>query len=94
MQKMKQNTDGLKLEVHTIGGGFTLEKATKLMHHEVIRKSDKGKPHSLEIIGIISGILALNDQVEVVVQFYGGIEQFTEAEFEKQLIITTIENSH
>jgi hypothetical protein len=86
---MTHNKSGLKFEVHTIGGGFTLEKAVKLMHHEVIRKSDKDKPQSIEIIGVISGILTINDQMEIVVQFYGGVEQFTEAEFDSNLIVTS-----
>jgi len=76
-------------EVHLIGGGFTLEEATKLMHHEVVRKSDQNKAQSIETIGVISGVLSINDQIELVIQFYGGIEQFIKEEFEAQLIVTT-----
>lgn len=86
---MKQNSENLELDLHAIGGGFTLGDATKLMHHEVIRKADKDKPQTIERIGIVSGVLSINDQIEVVVKFYSCIEQFTEAEFESKLIVTS-----
>jgi len=72
-----------------VGFGFSLEEATKLMHQEVMYKKDLNKPRALENIGIVSGVLHLNEEIEIVIQFYEHIVQFTQAEYEASLKIVT-----
>jgi hypothetical protein len=86
---MIKNNDGLNFEFFTIGGGFTLEEATKLMYQEVVKKENQHKPKTVERVGVVLGVLSLNDEIEVVVQFLGEMEQFVKDEFESQLVIVT-----
>jgi|GEM_PF-2556317 len=75
-----------------VGFGYTLEKAVKLMHREVMQKNKFNQKRSLQNTGLVSGILHINEEIELVVQFYDHIEQFTESEFESKLCV--LEDSH
>lgn len=70
-----------------VGAGFTLAEATKLMHQEVMHTKDLHEIRSLQNTGLVSGILHLNEEIELVVQFYDHIEQFTQSEFEDKLTV-------
>jgi len=72
-----------------VGFGYTLEEAVKLMHQEVMYKKDLNKPRTLENIGIVSGILHLNEEIELVVQFYERMAQFTQSEFEELIQVVS-----
>jgi len=67
------------------GQGFTLEEAFKLINHEVIRKQENPPSQSIEHVGVISGLLALNDEVELVIRFLDSIELFTKEAFTASL---------
>jgi len=84
-----QNKTDLNASIEVIGFGFTLKEATELMYHEVMRKSEIGMKPTVEKVGVISGILNVNNEMEVIVQFLGGIEQFTKEELESQLTVLT-----
>ncbi|KZZ78000.1 hypothetical protein A3765_08430 [Oleiphilus sp. HI0130] len=71
--------------IEYVGFGFTLEEATKHMHQEVMLKTKKGQNQNLKNIGLVLGILHLNEEIELVVQFYEKAQQFTKSEFESQL---------
>lgn len=75
-----------------VGFGYTLDKAVPLMHQEVMYTKDLNETKSLQNTGLVSGILHLNEEIELVVQFYDGIQQFTQQEFENQLTVITYEN--
>jgi len=72
-----------------VGLGYTLEEATKLMHQEVMLKKDLNKPQTIQNTGLVSGILHVNEEIELVVQLYENLAQFTKAEFESKLTIIT-----
>lgn len=71
--------------IEYVGFGFTLEEATKLMHQEVMRKDKKSEAKTLNNTGLVLGILHLNEEIELVVQFYQKAQQFNKSEFESQL---------
>jgi hypothetical protein len=74
-----------------VGFGYTLEEATKLMHQEVMYTNQLKQKKTLQNTGLVSGILHINEQIELVVQLYEGVSQFTKSEFEAQLTIITDE---
>lgn len=84
-----KNTQDEMATFEFVGFGFTLKDATKLMHQEVMYKKDMNKPRTLENIGIVSGVLHLNEEMEVVVQFYERIVQFTQSEFEELIEVVS-----
>lgn len=86
---MTNENKGLNIQFFNLNAGFTLEEATKLIYQEVVKKEDLHKPRTIENIGIVSGVLALNDELEVVVQFYSEMQQYIKEEFENHLVITT-----
>jgi hypothetical protein len=61
---------------------FAIDEVVKLINMTVIRNNldDKFKPENL---GIIVGVLTLNDEVEMVVKFIDRITQFTKSEFSR-----------
>lgn len=69
---------------------FALNEAVALIYQHVVLK-DKLASHTekpqLENIGHICGVLALNDQIEVVVKFKDELRQFDKAEFQSRLVI-------
>lgn len=71
--------------IEYVGFGFTLEEATKLMHQEVMLKDKKSEAKTLNNTGLVLGILHLNEEIELVVQFYQKAQQFNKSEFESQL---------
>lgn len=78
---------GNEYELETIGVwddelAFDLREATALIYKEIIRIQDRSylpKP-PIEKIGIICGILTLNDEIEVVVRFPEGLDQLSKTE--------------
>jgi len=57
---------------------FDLEEAISLIHM-AIHPADITNPE-IEDIGLIVGVLAMNDEIEVIVKFHDGIRQFTRKE--------------
>ena len=72
-----------------VGFGFNLEEATKLMHKEVMFTKDLAQPRTLQNTGLVSGVLHLNEEIELVVQLYDRIAQFTKSELEASLTVIT-----
>lgn len=69
---------------------FTLEEAVSLIYRAAVLKKDErqpGKKYSIKQIGSICGVLALNDQIEIVIKFYDEMRQFTKEEFYAQVKI-------
>ncbi|GGX55511.1 hypothetical protein [Saccharospirillum salsuginis] len=62
--------------------GFTIQDAVTYLNYPV---ADKSKPASeryqLMELGLIVGVLTLNDEVELVIKIGGGVEQYTRHEF-------------
>ena len=88
-----QDKTDFNASIEVIGGGFSLKEATELMYHEVMRKSDFSLKPTVERVGVVSGILNVNNEMEVIVQFLGGIEQFTKDELQSQLTVMTQEKN-
>lgn len=69
---------------------FTLDEAVALIYQHVILKNklaSHDKKPELSNIGHICGVLALNDQIEVVVKFQDELKQVTKTEFQSELVI-------
>jgi len=67
---------------------FDLEEAVSLIYLLAILKKDAPKPGqkpSITQIGHVCGVLALNDQIEIVIKFYDEMRQFTKEEFYSQV---------
>lgn len=76
-------------EISEFGSGFSINEAVRLLNHEVIHKSHLHDTHSLEKIGLISGLLTINDEVEIIIQFYESTEKFTKQEFNSEFVRVT-----
>lgn len=65
---------------------FTIEEIIPLLHSAVVRKQTK---QSMQIrdIGIVCGLLTLNEEPEIVVKFADNISQYTRSEFYSQFRI-------
>lgn len=59
---------------------FSVAEVVELLNYPVI-KSDRGTQFLPENIGLIVGVLVLNDEVEMVVKFVDRVTQFTKTEF-------------
>lgn len=59
---------------------FSVAEVVELLNYPVI-KNDRGTQFLPENIGLIVGVLVLNDEVEMVVKFVDRVTQFTKAEF-------------
>lgn len=59
---------------------FSIAEVVELLNYPVI-KSDRGTQFLPENIGLIVGVLVLNDEVEMVVKFVDRVTQFTKSEF-------------
>jgi hypothetical protein len=59
---------------------FSVAEVVELINLTVI-KIDREKKFQPENLGIICGVLTLNEQVEIVVKFIDRVGQFTKAEF-------------
>jgi hypothetical protein len=69
---------------------FALDEAVALIYQHVVLKerlSSHTKKPQLANIGHICGVLALNDQIEVVVKFNDELGQFNKSEFQSKLVI-------
>lgn len=66
--------------------GFSIEEATGYLNHEVVRKGEDRKGKSIvETHGIVVGLLVMNDELELVVKWSEGIQQYMKSEFFKKL---------
>ena len=61
---------------------FSISEVVKLINLTVVRH-DLGDSFRPENLGIIVGVLTLNDEVEMVVKFIDRISQFTKSEFQR-----------
>jgi hypothetical protein len=61
---------------------FSIKEVVALLNYTVI-KHDKGDHFVPENLGIICGVLTLNNEVEMVVKFIDRVGQFTKSEFNK-----------
>lgn len=59
---------------------FTVEQAAALLHATVVRL-DVSDPISITDIGVVCGLLLLNDEVEIVIKFADRISQYTRFEY-------------
>ncbi len=66
----------------TNNASFSIPEVVALINLTVI-KHDRGDKFLPENLGIICGVLTLNDEVEIVVKFIDRVGQFTKAEFQK-----------
>lgn len=62
---------------------FTIEEVVALLNLTVI-KQNRSQHYQPENIGLIVGVLTLNDEVEMVIKFVDHVTQFTKREFNKQ----------
>ena len=79
---------GSEYELETLGHWdtnlvFQLNEAVTLIHKEVVRIEDRAYlPNPpVEVIGIICGVLTMNEEIEIVVKFSQGMEQLSKTEF-------------
>lgn len=63
---------------------FTIEEACSMIDRPVTHKSNI-EPKSVSEIGLICGVLKINEEPEVVVKFMEGLKQFTKQEFNSDL---------
>jgi len=71
----------MKQQTQSNNQQFSVDEVVKLFNYPVI-KSDRGTKFLPENIGLIVGVLILNEQVEMVVKFVDRVTQFTKPEFE------------
>jgi hypothetical protein len=69
---------------------FTLEEAVALIYRLAVL--DKNAPSSGKLpditqLGLVCGVLTMNDQIEVVVKFHDEIRQYNKEEFENQITL-------
>lgn len=76
----------MPIEAYAFGDGFTKEEAFELINSHVVRVEDKHiKQPNIEKTGFVAGLMTINDEVEIVIKFLGGIEQLTKSEFTAQM---------
>ena len=63
---------------------FTVKQACDLIDHPVTNKRTS-KPKSITEIGLVVGLLHLNEEVEIIVKYIDGLKQYTGHEFTKLL---------
>lgn len=66
---------------------FSFDDVSKLMYKTLLKNSPEKELLEIARIGVISGFVDLNDEVEVIVKFMGGVEQYTKEEFRKKLTL-------
>ncbi|GLQ29672.1 hypothetical protein [Litoribrevibacter albus] len=59
---------------------FDIEEAKSLMYRTLLRKEKEPGQLDITKIGVISGFVDLNGELEVIVKFIDKIEQFTKSE--------------
>lgn len=67
--------------------GFELQEACALINYTVVGLDNSAKNPRIADIGIICGVLTVNDEVELVVKFMDELRQYTKSEFAKNLKI-------
>ena len=85
---MKTQLNIKKDLIKDIMNPFTLDEAVSLIYRLAVLKKDERQPghkYSITQIGHICGVLALNDQIEIVIKFYDEMRQFTKEEFYAQV---------
>ncbi|OMH28141.1 hypothetical protein BGP75_22410 [Motiliproteus sp. MSK22-1] len=62
---------------------FTIEEAVAVLNREVVRLRDRTcLPNPpIEKIGVVVGVLTMNEQIEVIVRFIDEMEQLCKTEF-------------
>ncbi|MEH6649146.1 MAG: hypothetical protein V7707_03875 [Motiliproteus sp.] len=62
---------------------FTVVEAVAVINREVVRLEDRAHLPNPPIskIGVVVGLLTMNEQIEVLVKFTDGIEQLVKTEF-------------
>ncbi len=60
---------------------FSVAEVVELLNYTVI-KTERGTQFVPENIGLIVGVLVLNEEVEMVVKFVDRVTQFTKLEFQ------------
>ena len=62
---------------------FKTEEACQLLHFEVIRAEDSDSLPSppYDKVGLVVGVIVMNEEVEILVKFLTGIEQLVKTEF-------------
>ena len=68
--------------MNTQSTSFTVNEVVLLLNLTVI-KQDRGDKFLPENLGIICGVLTLNEEVEMVVKFIDRVCQFTKSEFNR-----------
>lgn len=66
---------------------FELEEAFALMERVVIRTKNNNDKHPSLDFGVVSGVLAVNEEIELVIKFLDGLSQYTKSEFTTQFRI-------
>ena len=71
---------------------FSLEEAVTLINRIVVNRPDKHyenvkRDMPIECLGIVSGVLTLNDEIEVLVKLYTEVRQYNKAAFEKNFML-------
>lgn len=66
--------------------GFTREEALKLIHFPIHHKDVKNP--SITDLGVVVGVLEMNEEIEVIVKFHDKISQFTKSELIAEYVVT------
>ena len=66
---------------------FELQEAYQLLNHTVAELSGDVADPVFSNLGLICGILTVNDEIELVVKFLNELRQYTKSEFMSQLVI-------
>lgn len=89
------NTNNLKLIVNEMfSEQFTLDDVNKLMYTTLIKKDKENNKLEISRIGVISGFVDLNDELEVIVKFMDTIEQYTKSELSKKTTLLSEEDEN
>ena len=65
--------------------GFELPEAYQLLNHTVAELSRNLTDPAISDLGLVCGILTVNDEIELVVKFMTELRQYTKTEFSAQL---------
>ena len=64
---------------------FSFEDVSMLMYKTLLKNEHKKGSLEISKIGIISGFVDLNGELEVIVKFMDGVQQYTKEEFSEKL---------
>ena len=74
-------------QIFDLDFGFELEEAFALLNLTVVNIDHNASPPAITEIGIISGLLTINDEIELVIKFLDELRQYKKSEFTAQLKI-------